>query len=385
LKPFIIKEKNSMKVKSRITILVLLAAFAGAYSPSGKLKESGAVISPVSDRMAFSDGSLIYGLPLSVLDIKIDAVRIIEKPGPYARFAEDYLGLRDVIKTEREYWKIRTITVSSHSELDPSQFYMIETSNTFRTNALTLKKEGLILDLNPDLYNNGARYFAGAPADYSSSRLFDLGADEYFQERRDTAYKVVNVDTAFIRIPYLVEKKQKLSYDQLAERAARRLMEMRDGKHLILSGETNVFPQNEYAINEMNRMEKEYTDLFAGKIWRESHSFQYQIIPEKGTTGRQITICRFSETSGPTASAGEGTPLMIEFLPESKTRRLEIINRNTSSSSSRKSRLDKLYYRVPEIVQIKITYGGELLNNTRHLIYQFGEVVQLPSNFIIGK
>ena len=373
-----------MKVLSRCTIIVFLAILAAACSTSGRIKESGAVVNPLSDRVAFSDGSLVYGLPLSVLDINIDAVRIIEKPGPYARYAEDYLGLRDAIKNEREYWKIRSITVSSHSELDPSQFYMIEADNVFRTNVLALKKEGLILDLNPEIYNDGSRFSSGQPSDYNTSRLLDLGADEYFQERRDTVYKVVNVDTAFIRIPYLVEKKQKLSLDQLAERAARRLMEMRDGKHLILTGETNVFPQNEYAINEMNRLEKEYTDLFAGKIWKESHSFHYQIIPEKGMNDKPVTICMFSETSGPSYTSDQsGTPLIIEFLPEAKTRPLAVINRN--ASFSQKSRNDRLYYRVPEVMQIKITYGNELLNNTRHLIYQFGEVVQMPSNFIIGR
>ena len=36
-------------------------------------------------------------------------------------------------------------------------------------------------------------------------------------------------------------------------------MELRDGKHMILTGETNLFPQDEAAINEMNRLEKEYT------------------------------------------------------------------------------------------------------------------------------
>lgn len=159
---------------------------------------------------------------------------------------------------------------------------------------------------------------------------------------------------------------------------------MRDGKHLILTGETNVFPQSESALNEMNRLEKEYTDLFAGKIWKETHSFHYQIIPEKGMTGKPVTICMFSESSGPSSHSGEsGIPIMIEFLPEAKTRPLAIINRNTSSS--RKSKNSKLYYRVPEVLQIKITYGNELLNNTRHLIYQFGEVVQMPSNFIIGR
>ena len=85
-------------------------------------------------------------------------------------------------------------------------------------------------------------------------------------------YKIVNVDTAFIRIPYLVEKKQKLTVDQLAEKAAIRLMELRDGKHLILTGETNVFPQNEAAINEINRLEKDYTELFTGKTLKDKRN-----------------------------------------------------------------------------------------------------------------
>ena len=40
----------------------------------------------------FQEGSLVYGLPLTVVDIEIEAERIIEKPGPYSRYAEDLLG-----------------------------------------------------------------------------------------------------------------------------------------------------------------------------------------------------------------------------------------------------------------------------------------------------
>ncbi len=75
-------------------------------------------------------------------------------------------------------------------------------------------------------------------------------------------------------------------------------MEMRDGKHLILTGETNVFPQDEASINEINRLEKEYTELFTGKTLREKRTFTYQIIPKKDFIGKQIPICTFSSAVG---------------------------------------------------------------------------------------
>jgi len=36
-------------------------------------------------------------------------------------------------------------------------------------------------------------------------------------------------------------------------------------------------------------------------------------------------------------------------------------------------------------VDIRINMGSEKLFNSRKLIYQFGEVIQLPANYIIGK
>jgi hypothetical protein len=221
-------------------------------------------------------------------------------------------------------------------------------------------------------------------SDLSPLRISDLGADEYFQTRRDTLYKLVSVDTAFVRVPYLVEKKQKLTREDLAEKAAVRLMEMRDGKHLILTGETNVFPQDEASITEMNRLEKEYTELFTGKIWKETRNFSYQLIPKKDLTGGKVTICGFSEATGPvSASDKSGTPLVVEFLPELKTKDLTMITRNQPEST--KPKYDKLYYRVPDVVNLKLTLGNEVFKTSRQMIYQFGETIQLPSNFIIGR
>jgi hypothetical protein len=194
----------------------------------------------------------------------------------------------------------------------------------------------------------------------------------------------MNVDSSFIRIPYIVEKKKKLTVDQLAEKAAKRLMEMRDGKHLILTGEATVFPQNEAAINEINRLEKAYTELFTGKTIKEKLTFSYQIIPQKAMVGKPLILFQFSDLTGPvTANTKGGKPVTVEFIPEKKTKDLTISGKVQSKPESPK--YDKLYYRVPDVVDLKISLGAEKLFDSRKLIYQFGEVVQLPANYIIGK
>jgi len=368
----------------KLIYLMGIVLIIGSCGSNKYMYDSKSTVTPLSDISSVSAGSLVYGLPLTVVDVEIEAERIIEKPGPYSKYAESLLGLTDIIKTENEFWSVRTIKIKTHQELDPGEFFVIEASSLFQTNVLALKKAGLIMDLNPEIYNSQTDIYTGTETDLRSLRIYDLGADEYFQDESDTVYKMVSVDTAFIKVPYLVEKKQKLTIDQLAEKAAVRLMEMRDGKHLILTGEADVFPQDVAAINEMNRIEKEYTELFTGKTFRDKHTFSYQIIPKKDVVGKQITICTFSELTGPEPSAQKsGTPVTIEFIPESKTKELKVFSNQNKESSSQK--YSKLYYRVPDVVTVKTVFGTEVINTSRKLIYQFGEVIQLPENYIIGK
>jgi hypothetical protein len=93
-------------------------------------------------------------------------------------------------------------------ELDPSQYYVIQGTTLMQTNILALRKNGLVLDINPDLYGATSFSHSQGEADFEGLLFPDLGAQEYVSMKTDTAYKVVKADTAFIRIPYLVQKKQ---------------------------------------------------------------------------------------------------------------------------------------------------------------------------------
>jgi hypothetical protein len=373
-----------MKTSIRISIILISLFLIFSCSSSKKLTEK-TVILPLSDTTVLKEGSIIYGLPRTVFTVSAVMERTIEIPGPYAKYAADLLGLTDVIQEETESWSIEGITVKSFEELDPSELYVVESNTLFQSNVLALKKEGIILDLNPAIYlsdtghstvnNNGAVQY---------NDLSDLGSDEYFQVQSDTAYKRVSVDSTFIRLPYIVEKKKRLTLDQLAERAAKHLMELREGKHMILTGEANVFPQSDASINEINRLEKAYTELFTGKVIKEKKNFSCQIIPLKEMAGNLVTIFQFSELTGPVIGmTSGGVPVTIEFTPEKKTKDLTIVAKPKIDSEGEV--YDKLFYRVPDIVNIKISSGNVVLFNSRKLIFQFGEVIQLPANYIIGK
>jgi hypothetical protein len=374
----------NIKISPRFLILLMIITGLSSCYAGRKVVDSKPVVVPLSDTVSLTEGSIIYGLPRTVFTVRVDMERTLEVPGPYARYASDFLGITDAIDKESESWTITGVTVKAHEELDPSEYYVIKSSSFLKSNALSLRKEGLILDINPEQFYITENQSVSDGHEFDQLGFADLGSDEYFSLQSDTAYKRVSIDSTFIRIPYIVEKKKRLSSEQLAEKAAKRIMELRDGKHLILTGEANVFPQSDAAINEMNRMEREYTELFSGKTIRENRSFSVQLIPELGMEKKPFALFQFSEVTGPvTVLAKGGVAVTAELSPEKKTKALTVINK--SQPDQENTTFDKLFYRVPDVVNLKISMGNEVLFSSRKMIYQFGETIQLPANFIIGK
>jgi hypothetical protein len=376
-------------MKNLIPAIIVLAIAVVNIScvPKKNLAQPVIKVFAMSDTIGVTDGSLLYALPMTVFNVTVEFRHTVEKPGPYAKYSPEMLGIKDVITREREAWIISRVTVRSSEELDPSEFYIIEASSIVQTNAFALKKAGLIMDINPSVYDNSSTNSPDAGLSQVNLRFDDMGADEYFVTQSDTAYRVVKLDTAFIKIPYLVEKKKLLSVDQLADKAAKTLLELRDGKQRILNGEANVFPQSSAGIDEINRIEKEYMALFTGKTLSETKTLTFSVIPQKEQAGKSIAIFRFSEEAGPsTQSSGPGSPVIMTILPAGKTKDITIVSKPVPAGKEGEVRSwDKLYYRVPDVVTVKIGRGNESLFESRNLVYQFGQVVQLPANYILGK
>jgi hypothetical protein len=368
----------------KLSICIFVLILTGC-STLKKEKVSDIVVLPLGGEVKITEGSIVYALPQTVFEIDITALKTTEVPGPYAKFAGSMLGLDDVITTEKAIWRLGTVTFRTVEELDPEQFYIIEGTTLMQTNLLALKENGLVLDINPAIYSERIHSYDQNGKEHAEMLFPDRGATDYVSSKTDTAYKVINADTAFIRVPYLIEMKKGMTLEEEARDAADRVLELREGKHMILTGETNVFPQNEAAINEINRLDREYTALFAGKSRTEKKHFMIWYTPDLSEAGSGHTICKFSETDG-VLPAGDtkGKPIQVELIPSGKTKELNLEVRPITSEKELAVR-DKLYYRIPDVVDVRIVSGNETLSAGRKLVYQFGIVVTLPSNFIIGK
>jgi len=371
--------------KESIIVLALLALMISGCSPYSGKTPADTVVSPLGDKISVTEGCLVYALPMTVFELDIIAEKRTEVPGPYARYASELTGLDNVITGHTEKWSLAGIRLSAVEELDPSQFYIIQGTAMMQTNMLALRKSGLVLDINPDLYGSATHSDLQGDPDYAGMLFPDRGAYEYVVTKTDTAYRLVKVDTAFIRVPYLVQKKKGMSLVEEAREAAGRLLELREGRHMILTGETNVFPQDGAALEEINRLEREYMALFAGKSFTETRHFRIWITPDQQMAGKKTTIFTFSETSGVNTSPdGPGEPVLMEIGPSGKTRDLNMVMR-PASMQKHANPADRVYYRVPDVAEINISLAGENLCTARRLIYQYGSLVALPANFIIGK
>jgi hypothetical protein len=152
---------------------------------------------------------------------------------------------------------------------------------------------------------------------------------------------------------------------------------------MILTGETNVFPQHNAAIDELNRLEKEYLSLFTGKVWSETVDMKIYFTPETGKSQESATLFRLSESEGvvPATVAG-AVPVTISLVAVGKTSPL-ILSAELQTLTSVPE--DGLVYRIPEVVDIEINTPGRKMLRTRAVVHQYGQKVTLPQNFIIAK
>jgi hypothetical protein len=95
-----------MKTPVRLSILLMTLLLGSSCLTNKKISDSNTVILPLSDTITLRDGSIVYGLPRTVFTVNIGMKRTVDIPGPYARYANDLLGLSDVIQTVIPFFRL---------------------------------------------------------------------------------------------------------------------------------------------------------------------------------------------------------------------------------------------------------------------------------------
>jgi hypothetical protein len=355
----------NMKYKILLTVILFMACQI-SWSADQKEKKGDDKTQLVSPNQA---EGVVYSLPRTVLTIQVKVISETFRPGPYAQFAEKYLGYQDVKTTSSETWKIVGMSVSSQGEADPDAVF-----KTFGPSAtmISLYPDGSIAGINNTgvienlpLYGNDNIAYTPIPPilfpDMSSEDQYDVEVNSATGEEK-IKFKTLE-DKAREAADFLFRLRQKRAFTTMSP--SDRIPE--DGKAF------------EVFVQQVDKIEKEYLSLFLGKTFQSEQVVTVPFIPGSESTKSEV-LFRFSDEKGIVPKTDiSGKPVLIDVIKDQKQfTSIESIYQPTNQNSGRSG----LFYRIPVNASLTISEGFNVLFSGRMPIAQFGLISPVPELLI---
>ena len=142
-------------------------------------------VAPLGEEVPETIEQHLYVLPQTVLKVEVAYQEVKHVPGPFRDYAERYLGVTEVIRSDFSRWQLLDVQVTSYKEPDPGMFYQVNVVEGEYDGKATdqLLERGIILD-GTGMVQEGYRdpsLGAGSIRDYV--RFEDLGIESNFEER----------------------------------------------------------------------------------------------------------------------------------------------------------------------------------------------------------
>lgn len=338
-------------------------------------------ILPAGD-LSTEAGGFLYALPMTSLSVTVDVTKVSYRRGPYADYAKTLLDMDRVITRDRDVWVMDNISVASFQTADPGEYYRVITGESLLPAAFTLTRQGLLLLLNPAAYNNAPDAFM--PQEYpEQENLFPVkNLKGMTVEYRDTAYRPMATDTGFIEIPVIVTRSKTMTPDEKAKDAAKTLINIRTRKFRLVSRNNSKVSMPagsgmKVAVDELNRLEKQYLELFAGKEYQTSYRYSLLFTPAD-TLHNPSVLFRFLPALGVLpADDLRGDPVEIAWDPVFPEAGIQLVSNDSIPAVAA-----KVTYRMPRVTRISLTYKGKKIYSRDLLIYQLGSKTGLPANIL---
>lgn len=368
-------------MKSRIITLLLIATAISCNSPSHiqvmHVRQMNAE--------AGHDG-FYYALPRTVLVFDVTVTRKENIPGPYAGYAGRHLGLTDIISKQSVSYELTDIQISSYAEPDPTQFYFVKYNpETYKDKPfyISYTESGLIKSVNTAFDSERFMQSLGEQGEYGfygSEATFNYFIDSNLKEKIDTIVQMVVKDTLIIERQILQRSWVEKGKETRAREVADFILKLRNQKMDLISGFYEI-PYSketiEYMYNEINKIEKNYLELFTGITSTSILKYRYTFLPVLSDAGKQKHIFRFCNEEGAfsVTNRNKGTLVSVELQRNETTRQPDVfIRRNTDPKKEDYG----FYYRIPEHVNAIIKDGDGVKAEARLLISQFGTITSLP-------
>lgn len=319
--------------------------------------------------------AICYRLPKTALKIKVTTKCTTEKPGIYARYAERHLGIADVITQETVRHEIIAVQAEPYTLPDDSKRFYLQAAppsqNKTRTGSAStafqvhINTQGILQSINLT----------------PTRKPHELPVSIQDPETREKCLLTSPTST-------LTQEMQLAgSTSRVAELAAKQLFDLRDTRLSLLHGDLENIPQEgssmKLFLEELNRMENYYLELFIGTRTESFQTTCFEYLPDEIPS--YDILFRFSQEKG-IVDKEDLSGIPIHFLvhkPSEKQIRQSIDSiapETTKGKKEEKKALQPmLYYYYPHLSEISILNGQTVLYNQKLILAQFGDLMRLEN------
>lgn len=351
---------------NRLSIIITSALLAFSVAASAQKKDED------------PQGFLTYSLPSTVITLEVEAVQEKFYAGPYAKYAEKYLGIKPRQKDETTF-QITQMKVAPYVEADQSRRYTLNVKKgSIDATFLKLSSQGLVSFADANFADESLwRFPVRTQGDFSAhgvtSNLTSESTTLYRSEKKESAYNKVSVQQNMV-----VEK----SPERRAAETADMILKLREKKYQIVTGDTDATYSGEAmgaAIAELTRLEEEYMMLFVGYSESQTQVKRFEIVPDPSRESQMYIAFRLSDTAGlVNAENVSGRPVVMEIVPQ------EFLQPEvTEQQKKSEAKTVEAWYRIPAICTVKLIDSGNVLLQTRIPVYQLGQESSHPVNVIL--
>ena len=330
-----------------------------------------------AQKNADPEGFLTYSLPSTSIVLEVEAVQEKFYVGPYARYAEKYLGIKARQKDETTF-QLTEIKMTPLLEADQSRRYTVNVKKgQIDATFLKLATGGLISFSDAKFGDESVwRFPTESQGDFTgkgvSSNLTSQSATLYRSDSKASAY-----DKVAVRQDMLVEK----TLEQRAAETAEMILKLRKQRLQIVTGDTDATYSGEAmgaAIAEITRLEEEYMMLFAGYSEFQTQKMRFEVIPDAANESNMYVAFRLSDTAGLVPADNlSGKPVIMEIIPQ------VFADTEVTVEDAKNKKEVLAYYRIPAVCTVRLMDGANLLLQSRMPIYQLGRESSLPVNVIL--
>lgn len=329
--------------KGFVLLVALLSGFSTLCAQTSVIKVQSDEIRP--------DG-ITYKLPLTRLVFEANVIQVIEKPGPFYKYAERFLGTTDFISNPKNEWQLQGVKAYYRTEPDPTKCYHVSINKKTTASNIQLDGKGVIQSINQVIYNQVKHPKVEAPVAVDTVIRFDL---------------------AQLGEEALVSS----SIPKMAEIAAKQIYHIRESRTNLLSGDNDHLPDGvslTLMLQKLDESERELMALFLGKRVEVPVSRKFYVTPTEALTN--YIVFRMSTVAGVVESDNLlGRPIYLSIKPNMVT---------APASSDNTKKMCGPYYNVPGSAEVVVADGATVLVQKTFTMPQFGTVAYLPALMFDG-